>query len=54
LPSCQPALAALVALDVAEALALAAADAQVELLDVLVVRQVGGGPSITMRPLSMM
>src|SRR4051812_22997488 len=37
----QPALAALVALDVPEALALAAADAEVELLDVFVGREVG-------------
>ena len=39
LPSCQPALAALVALHVAEALAVAAAHAEVELLDVLVLAQ---------------
>src|SRR6185369_6909955 len=40
----QPALAPLVTLDIAEALALAPAHAQVELLDVLVRRQFGGGP----------
>ena len=42
----QPALAALVAFHVLETLAFAAADAQVELLDVLVVGQVGVAPKL--------